>query len=130
MRAHLQRVLATTATAVLTLTLGVSSGSLAQDPTDEPLGTPSPFCSVLTTDEASAALGVKLTVGTSSDLNCSYDSDFTTTDVSLDVSREDGPLSDDYPRSYYPDGIDIPCVEPSASSSRCSASLAELTHVV
>jgi hypothetical protein len=112
-RAPLQRVLAIIATAVLTLTLGASTAGLAQDPTDEPLGTPSPFCSVLTAAEASAALGVTLTVGASTDLDCSYDSDFTTTDVSLDVRREIGPLTDDYPRSYYPDGIDVPCVQQS-----------------
>ena len=121
MRAHLQRVLATVATAVLTLTLGTATASLAQDPTDEPLGTPSPFCGVLTAAEASAALGVTLTVGASSDIDCSYDSDFTTTDVSLDVRREDGPLTDDYPRSYFPDGIDIPCVASSAAPDASSA---------
>ena len=106
MRAIHRRVLAALTTAALGLTL-VSSVGLAQDPTDEPAGTPSPFCGVLTADEASAALGVKLTVGTSSESDCSYDSDFVTSDVSLNARREDGPISDDYPKSYFPDGTDL-----------------------
>jgi len=105
--------MATIAAVVLTLTLGASSAGLAQDPTGEPLPTPSPICGVLTAEEASAALGVTLTVGSSSDTDCSYDSDFTTTDVSLNARRDDGPITDDYPRSYYPDGFDIPCVDSS-----------------
>ena len=117
MPALLQRALAVMGTAVLSLTLVGSTAGLAQGSTDEPAATPSPFCAVLTADEATAALGVPLTVGTSSDTDCSYDSDFTTTDVSLNARREDGPLTDDYPRSYYPDGIDIPCVEPSSQPS-------------
>ncbi len=113
MRAPYRRVLTVVSTAVFVLSLGVSSSGLAQDAsiepgaTVEPDATPSPFCGVLTTDEASAALGVTLTVGTSSDTDCSYDSDFTTSDVSLNARREDGPLSDDYPKSYYPDGVDL-----------------------
>ncbi len=117
MRAPLQRVLAVVATAVLTVTLGVPTAGLAQDGTADPSSSPSPFCAVLTAAEATAALGVNVTVGTSSDTDCSYDSDFTTSDVSLNARREDGPLTDDYPRSYYPDGIDVPCVQASSQPS-------------
>ncbi len=113
MRAPYRRVLAVVTTAVFALSLGIASAGLAQDATldpgvtIEPDATPSPFCGVLTADEATAALGVPLTIGTSSETDCSYDSDFQTSDVSLNARREDGPISDDYPKSYYPDGVDL-----------------------
>jgi hypothetical protein len=112
-RAPYRRVLAVVSTAVLALMLAVSSAGLAQDATDGPnatdgpAATPSPFCSVLTADEASSALGVPLTVGTSSETDCSYDADFTTSGVSLNARREDGPITDDDPKSYFPDGVDL-----------------------
>jgi hypothetical protein len=108
-RAPLRRVLTAVSVVVVTLTLGGSSVGLGQDATQGPAETPSPFCSVLTAAEVTAALGVTITVGTGSETDCSYDADFTTSDVSLNAHREDGPLTDDYPRSWYPDGIDIPC---------------------
>lgn|GEM_PF-1929047 len=120
MRPPVRRVLTLMSVAAATLTLGMSSVGVAQDATPEPAETPSPFCSVLTADEASAALGVTLTIGSGSTTDCSYDPDFTTSGVSLNVRREDGPLTDDYPRSYYPDGIDIPCDAPAASPADAS----------
>jgi hypothetical protein len=102
-----RRVPAAVSVAALALALVVPASSLAQDATYEPAATPSAFCTVLTAAEASSALGVKLTVGTSSETDCSYDSDFVTSDVSLIAQREDGPISDDFPKSYYPDGVDI-----------------------
>ncbi len=89
----------------MTLSLLVPSVALAQDETDDPNATPSPFCAVLTADEASTALGVTLTVGSGSQTDCSYDSDFETSDVSLSVYRDDGPITSDQFQSYYPDGI-------------------------
>jgi hypothetical protein len=88
---------------------------LAQDPTDgspaptdigfeiEPPGEPSAFCSVLTPEEATAALGVTLTVGTSSETDCSWDSDFVTSDISLIGSRDVGDLESDA-QGVFPDG--------------------------
>lgn len=132
MRAPVHRLLSVLSAAIATLTLGMSSVGLAQDATEEPAATPSPFCSVLTAAEVSAALGVTLTIGSGSETDCSYDSDFTTSDVSLNVRREDGPLTDDYPRSYYPDGINIPCdaaaatpgdASPAASAAPCPVAM-------
>jgi hypothetical protein len=100
-----RRVPAAVSVALLLLALGGPAASLAQDATGEPDATPSPFCSVLTASEASSALGTTLAVGTSSETDCSYDSDFETSDVSLIAQREDGPIDD--PKSYYPDGVDI-----------------------
>jgi hypothetical protein len=69
----------------------------------EPAGSPSAFCSVLTAAEASAPFGVTLTVGTSSDTDCSYDSDFVTSDLSLLVARDVGDLELDA-QDIFPDG--------------------------
>lgn len=107
MRAIPRRGLAVVSTAVGVLILAVSSMGAAQDATDDPLDTPSPFCAVLTAEEASTALGVALAVGSSSATDCSYDADLGLSDVSLIALREYGPITDDYPRLYYPEGIDL-----------------------
>jgi hypothetical protein len=106
-RAFPRRGLAVATTVVCALILVVPSVGSAQDETDDPFDTPSPLCGVLTPEEASAALGVTLTVGSSSETDCSYDADPNESDVSLITQREEGPLTDDYPRLYYPDGIDL-----------------------
>jgi hypothetical protein len=91
---------------------------LAQDPTGEapastdigidlePAGSPSPFCSVLTAEEASAAVGVTLTVGSSSDTDCSWDSDFVTSDLMLLVARDAGDFELDA-QEIFPDGVAV-----------------------
>lgn len=91
---------------------------LAQDPTGEapaptdlgidlePVGEPSAFCAVLTPEEASAALGVTLTVGSSSETDCSWDSDFVTSDVSLLVARDAGDFELDA-KEIFPDGVEV-----------------------
>jgi hypothetical protein len=74
--------------------------TFGQEPTDSPLpsgldgvdlepaGEPSAFCGILTPDEVSTALGVTLTVGTSSETDCSWDSDYQTVGLSLIGSRD------------------------------------------
>lgn len=104
MRPSLRHAGAAALPAVLALVAGLQGTGLAQDATEEPAATPSPFCSVLTTQEASTALGVAITLGSSSATDCSYDSDFRTSDVSLIASRADGPIDGD-PHSDYPDGV-------------------------
>lgn len=91
---------------------------LGQDPTSEtpapseigvdlePIGEPSAFCNVLTPAEASAALGVTLTVGSSSDTDCSWDSDFVTSDISLLVARDAGDFELDA-KGIFPDGVEV-----------------------
>lgn len=82
---------------------------LAQDPTEtlgvdlEPAGEPTAFCGVLSAEEASAALGVTLTVGSSSDTDCSWDSDFVTSGISLLVARDMGDFELDA-QEVFPDG--------------------------
>ncbi|MFN8622469.1 MAG: hypothetical protein U0869_17175 [Chloroflexota bacterium] len=77
----------------------------AQSPSAEPAATPSPFCAVLTADEVTAALGVDMTVGDSSDQDCSYQSDVATTFVFLSVSVIDDQL--DNIKTYFADGSDV-----------------------
>ncbi len=96
--------------------LAWAPAALAQDateplPTDigidiEPAGTPSPFCSVLTPDEASAALGVTLSIGSSSETDCSWDPDYVTSDLSLIVARDAGDFELDA-KEIFPDGSDV-----------------------
>jgi hypothetical protein len=107
-----------TALAILGLAvLAWSPAALAQDatqepvPTDigidiEPIGDPSPFCAVLTAEEASTALGATLTVGSSSDTDCSWDADFTTSDISLLVARDAGDFELDA-QEIFPDGVEV-----------------------
>lgn len=105
-----------TTVAVLALglpTVAIAPSALAQEPTDSPLpaatdgvepgGEPSAFCGILTADEASSALGVTLTVGSSSETDCSWDSDFQTSDISLIGSRDVGDLELDA-EDLYTDG--------------------------
>ena len=66
------------------------------------------FCiahAVLTAEEASVALGVPLAVGSSSATDCSYNTG--SYETNLIVYRDYGPLTDEYPREVYPDGIDL-----------------------
>ncbi len=92
-------------------TLAQETTEQAPTPTDigidiEPPGEPTPFCAVLTPEEASAALGVTLTVGSSSETDCSWDSDFVTSDVSLLVARDAGDFELDA-REVFPDGVEV-----------------------
>lgn len=90
--------------------------AVAQDPSPEgaaptePVGVdvgpaeePSVFCGVLTPEEASAALGVTVTIGSSSDTDCSWDSDFVTSDISLLAARDAGDFELDV-QEIFPDG--------------------------
>ena len=72
----------------------------------EPVEEPSAFCGVLTPAEASAAFGVTLTYGSSSDTDCSWDSDFVTSDLSLLVARDVGDFELDA-QEVFPDGVRI-----------------------
>jgi hypothetical protein len=67
---------------------------------------PSVFCSILSAEEASAAFGVPLTVGTSSETDCSWDSDFITSDISLLAARDIGDLELDA-QEIFPDGTSL-----------------------
>ena len=102
MRALHRRGLAAVSTVVCALTLALPSVGMAQDEAEE---TPSPFCAVLTAEEASVALGVPLTVGSSSATDCSYNTG--SYETNLIVYRDYGPLTDEYPREVYPDGVDL-----------------------
>jgi hypothetical protein len=106
----------TAVVALLTLCLppaAFAPAVLAQDATEspfptegidlEPEGTPTVFCSILTADEASSAIGVPLTVGSSSDTDCSWDSDFQTSDISLLGARDQGDLELDA-KEVFPEG--------------------------
>ena len=107
-----------TTVAVLALclpALAIAPTALAQEPTDSPLpsefdglglepdGEPSAFCGILTPEEASTALGVTLTVGSSSETDCSWDSDFQTSDISLLAARDLGDLELDA-QEIFPEG--------------------------
>jgi hypothetical protein len=72
----------------------------------EPVGEPSAFCAVLTPEEASAALGVTLAIGSSSDTDCSWDPDYVNSDVSLIVARDAGDFELDA-KEIFPDGVDV-----------------------
>jgi hypothetical protein len=72
----------------------------------EPVGEPSAFCGALTAEEASAALGATLTVGSSSDTDCSWDSDFVTSNLSLLVARDAGDFELDA-KEIFPDGVEV-----------------------
>lgn len=91
--------------------------ALAQDPSPEaapvetpgvdvePVDAPSALCAVLTPEEASAALGVTLAYGSSSDTDCSWDSDFVTSDISLLLARDVGDFELDA-QEVFPDGVE------------------------
>jgi hypothetical protein len=72
----------------------------------EPVESPTPFCDVLTPEEASAAFGVTLTYGSSSDTDCSWDADFVTSDISLIAARDIGDLELDA-QAIFPDGVTL-----------------------
>ena len=105
------------------LTLALPAVGAAQDETDDPLDAPSPFCAVLTADEASAAMGVPLTVGSSSATDCSYDADpdTSTNEISLIAQRVYGPLADE--ELYYEDAVDLVVAEHPAFFSAEAAGL-------
>lgn len=69
----------------------------------EPVGEPTAFCGVLTPEEASAALGVTVTIGSSSETDCSWDSDYITNGLTLVATRDVGDFEFDA-REIFPDG--------------------------
>jgi hypothetical protein len=71
-----------------------------------PVEPPTPFCDVLTPEEASAAFGVTLTYGSSSETDCSWDADFVTSDISLIAARDIGDLELDA-QAIFPDGVTL-----------------------
>jgi hypothetical protein len=97
-------LVATRATTVLAaIVLAAPLAVLAQDTTATP--TPSALCSVLTPQEVEAALGVAVTVGSSSKTDCSWDADRDLSDISLNVNRDTGNLDFDV-RTVF-DGEDV-----------------------
>lgn len=92
----------------------LAPSALAQDATEpaptelgvdlEPVGEPSALCGVLTDDEVSSALGATLTVGDSTEYDCSWNSD--TSDASLLITRDSGDLDLDA-KEVFPDGVAV-----------------------
>jgi hypothetical protein len=101
-------VTATALTLTMSLTALVAPAANAQDAS--PGASISPFCAVLTAEEASSALGVTVIVqpDSSSDVNCNYFSDFTqsTELLGLDVRFEQSAIGDGA-RIAFPTGVDL-----------------------
>jgi hypothetical protein len=72
------------------LALALSFGVLAAPVAHAQSPAPSQFCTVLTPEEVSTALGVEVTIGDSTEIDCTYQSDFATgTFASLNARYED-----------------------------------------
>ena len=75
------------------LIASLTPGVMAQSAS--PAATPSPMCGVLTADEVSGALGVKVAITTSTDSGCDYESDYNAgVYLSLSSRRDTGTLTD------------------------------------
>jgi hypothetical protein len=92
--------------AVLSLALGlvlaIAPAAQAQSP-----AAPSQFCNALTAEEVSAAMGVEVTVGDSTDVDCTYQSDFSTgAFLSLNV-RFDDSFDLEVMKTVFPNSTEI-----------------------
>ncbi|MET0772068.1 MAG: hypothetical protein ABWZ82_03205 [Candidatus Limnocylindrales bacterium] len=72
----------------------------------EPVTEPSALCSALTEAEVSSALGVELQVADSTDYDCSWYSDFVTSDLGLLVTRDAGDIELDG-QGTFPEGVAV-----------------------
>lgn len=97
------RTLTVMAATSVALSLAVGPVARAQDASPAP--TPSPFCAVLTLAEVKAALGVDVTIASSSDTGCTY-ADPVTTSTTVDVSVVAGDYATVAP-AMISDGTDV-----------------------
>jgi hypothetical protein len=90
LRCSVRRDLRAAIAAVVVLALSLFVGAAPVAHAQSPAAPPSQFCSVLTPEEVSAALGVTVTISDSTDVDCTYQTDFNSgTFISLNVGFED-----------------------------------------
>jgi hypothetical protein len=89
----------------LALSMVVAAAPIAH--AQSPAAPPSQFCSVLTPEEVTAALGVEVAIGDSTDIDCTYQSDFAAGSFASLNARFEESFDLEVMRLIFPDGAEI-----------------------